>query len=225
MVSRLPKWIEFGAFFLALVARCVNAIGLLGFEHQAVSHVSGTATLLGTRFFSHSLTEVVHLAGILISFFAGACISGYLLHGTTLQLGKHYDTALLLESCLLFTALYLLSRGSFYGHYAASVSCGLQNALATTYSGAIIRTTHLTGIFTDLGIMIGEFLRGEQFDKRKAVLFLLLISGFIAGGAVGAWLFQRFKFNALLFPGIACLILAFIYYLYRMHQTRTARNR
>lgn len=40
MISQLPKWVEFGAFILALVAGYVNAIGLLGFDHQSVSHLS-----------------------------------------------------------------------------------------------------------------------------------------------------------------------------------------
>ncbi len=210
-MSSLPKWIEYGAFILALVAGCINAIGLLGFEHQSVSHLSGTATLVGTSILNSSLEKATHLIGILFAFFIGAALSGFLLHGNSLKLGKHYDTILFLESLLIFTALYLLSKGSFYGHFAASASCGLQNALATSYSGAIIRTTHLTGIFTDLGLMLGAAFRGEAFDKRKAILFLLIILGFVLGGTLGALLFSHYSFNALFAPGIICLILAIAY--------------
>ena len=71
-------------------------------------------------------------------------------------------------------AMAALSRGSPLGHYLASAACGLQNALVTNYSGATIRTTHVTGIFTDLGLMIGARLRGRPFDRRKALLFLLI---------------------------------------------------
>jgi uncharacterized membrane protein YoaK (UPF0700 family) len=152
-----------------------------------------------------------------VSFFIGAALSGFMLHGNSLKLGKHYDTALILESCLIFTALYLLSEGSFYGHFAASAACGLQNALATTYSGAIIRTTHLTGIFTDLGLMLGEAFRGEVFDKRKAILFFLIIMGFILGGTFGAYLFDLYNFKALLAPGLICLVLAVAYRMYSKH--------
>ena len=220
MISKLPKWIELGAFLLAFVAGCVNAVGLLGFEHQAVSHLSGTATLLGTHLLDSSLIKIGHLVGILLSFFFGACLSGLLLHGSALKLGRHYDTALLIEAALLFIAFYLLSKGFYYGHYAASASCGLQNALATTYSGAIIRTTHLTGIFTDLGIMLGEVARGDKFDKRKAALFLLIILGFTSGGTLGAILFNYFQFAALLFPSCVCLTLACCYYIYLLQQKR-----
>ncbi len=182
MISRLPKWVEFGAFVLALIAGYVNAVGLLGFEHQSISHLSGTSTLLGTQLFHYSFEKSFHLVGILMSFLVGASIAGFLLHGSSLKLGRHYDTALLFESVLLLVSALLLIRGSYYGHFFASAACGLQNALATTYSGAIVRTTHVTGIFTDLGIMLGAIFRGKALDKRKAKLFLFIIFGFISGG-------------------------------------------
>ena len=220
MIYKLPKWIEYGAFVLAFVAGCINAIGLLGFEHQAVSHLSGTATLLGTSIVENSFDVFFHLAAILITFFLGAALSGFLLHGSTLKLGRHYDTLLVIESLLIILAYYLLSIGSYYGHLAASAACGTQNALATTYSGAILRTTHLTGIFTDLGLMFGSVLRGEPLDKRKAVLFLLIICGFIGGGVFGAFLFDHFKFQALLAPAGICLMLAGVYRVYSKKYSR-----
>lgn len=214
MISQLPKWVELGAFFLALIAGCINAIGLLGFEHQSVSHLSGTATLLGTELLSQSFQNIFHLVGILLSFLGGACIAGFLLHGSTLKLGKHYDTALFIESILLCVSTWLLVSGSFYGHFLASAACGLQNALATTYSGAIVRTTHVTGIFTDLGIMLGSIFRGQTLDGRKAKLFLFIIFGFILGGASGSLLYTAFAFTALVIPAAACLVMAVSYRVY-----------
>lgn len=214
MTAKLPRWVEYGAFILALIAGCINVIGLLGFEHQSISHVSGTATQFGAGLLNSSAAVSFHLLGVLMSFLVGAFIAGILLHGTSLKLGRHYDTALVVEALLILGALFLLSRESFYGHFAASAACGLQNALATTYSGAIVRTTHLTGLFTDLGIMLGSVLRGEVFDRRKAVLFVLIIVGFILGGTAGALLFEEYKFNSLLFPAVVCLLLAAYYRVY-----------
>ena len=104
--------------------------------------------------------------------------------------------------------------GSFYGHFLASAACGLQNALATTYSGAIIRTTHVTGIFTDLGIMLGSVLSGKALDKRKAQLFLFIIVGFILGGTSGALLYTQFIFKSLFIPASVCLLMAVAYRVY-----------
>ncbi len=214
MISQLPKWVEFGAFVLALVAGFVNAIGLISFEHQSVSHLSGTATLLGAGLLDSSLKHIIQLLGVLVSFVAGSSVAGFLLHGSTLKLGRHYDTALFLESLLLMIALVFLSQGSFYGSYFASAACGLQNALATTYSGAIIRTTHMTGIFTDLGIMVGAYCRGEELDTRKAKLFGFIITGFIGGGALGAFVFSLLEIYALVLPASVCLLIAVAYRVY-----------
>ena len=132
-----------------------------------------------------------------------------------LKLSHNYSGLLSLEALLLFSSIYFLSNDSLNGHYLASAACGLQNALATTFSGAVIRTTHVTGIFTDLGIMLGAKLRGEEFDKRKALLFLLIILGFVLGGTFGAYLFSVLKFDALFIPAGICLLLALCYSIYK----------
>jgi uncharacterized membrane protein YoaK (UPF0700 family) len=156
---------------------------------------------------------------VLLSFLGGSSIAGFLLHGSTLRLGRHYDTALFLESALLLIAMGFLSQGSFYGHFFASAACGLQNALATKYSGAVIRTTHVTGIVTDLGIMIGSFIRGESLDRRKAKLFGLIIFGFVIGGTVGTLIYTKYQFFALLFPASICLFIAVIYRAYTLSRS------
>ncbi|MBA6262226.1 YoaK family protein [Colwellia sp. Bg11-12] len=214
MISKLPRWVEYGAFVLAFVAGFINSIGLLGFNHQSISHLSGTATLLGSGSINSSFADTLHLALILLSFLFGSAISGYFLKSGSLKLGRNYSRLLTLEAIFIFASIYFLSKGSLLGHYLASAACGLQNALVTTYSGAVIRTTHVTGIFTDLGLMLGSRLRGEAFDKRKAVLFLLIIMGFILGGVFGAYLFSVLTFNALLIPAAICLLLALSYSIY-----------
>ena len=215
MISKLPRWVEYGAFLLAFIAGCVNAIGLLGFEHQSISHLSGTATLLGTSILDGPYQRILHLIAILFCFFLGAALSGFLLRGRALKLGRHYDTALFIESLLLIGAIYFLNNESIIGHMMASAACGLQNALATTYSGAVVRTTHITGIVTDLGIIFGEAIKGKKLDRRKAVLFVLIILGFILGGSFGAYLFATFGFTGLVAPGAMCFCLAVTYRIYR----------
>jgi len=212
-MASLPRWVEYGAFMLAFLAGCINAIGLLGFQHQSISHLSGTATLLVTDLLRFNQTSW-DLFFVLISFLIGSMISGFLLSGSSLKLGRHYDSLLFIEAALLIAAVYYLSNETSIGHYLASTACGLQNALATRYSGAVIRTTHLTGIFTDLGIMLGAALRKETFDNRKGILFLLIIIGFILGGTLGAYLFKSIAFKALLLPAFSCIVLGFCYRVY-----------
>lgn len=214
MITSMPKWVEYGTFVLALTAGCINAIGLLGFAHQAVSHLSGTATQLGANLIAGNLTELLHLFAILLSFMLGAAVSGFVLSGISLKLGRHYDSLLWAEAGLLAGAALLLVLGNTVGHYLASAACGLQNALVTTYSGAIIRTTHITGIFTDLGIMLGAAGRGKTLNKRRFTLFIIIIVGFTLGGSLGAALFAKLNFYALFVPAATCGALAIVYRLF-----------
>lgn len=214
MIARLPRWVEYGSFLLAMIAGYVNAIGLLGVSHQAISHLSGSVTRLATSLANVDLLSAFHLVMVLLSFLLGATISGFFLRSGALKLGRHYSRLLLLEGLFLFAAMQLLKQDLFYGHYLASAACGLQNAMVTTYSGAVVRTTHVTGIFTDLGLMLGAKLRGQHFDGRRALLFLLIIAGFTVGGGVGGYLFVRIGFNALLLPVFTCLCLAQCYSIY-----------
>lgn len=219
MTSKLPKWVEYGAFTLALLAGCINVVGLLGFQHQAVSHLSGTATLLGNSLLSFS-SESWHLIAVLVSFVIGSIISGFLLNSPSLKLGRHYDSLLVIEAMILIGALFCLQHGSLFGHYFASAACGLQNALVTKYSGAVIRTTHMTGIFTDLGIMLGAALRKEHFDQRKFILFMVIIIGFISGSFIGALFYTHYQFYTLIIPIVICMTLALAYRIYFLRAHR-----
>lgn len=215
MITKLSPWVEIGGFFLALIAGSVNAIGILGFTHEAVSHLSGTATLLAISANSELAMTPLHLLGVLLSFLAGATISGILIGDQSLQLGRRYGWALALESLLLVISMTALNHQSSSGHFFASAACGLQNAMATTYSGAVIRTTHVTGLFTDLGLVIGYWVRGKPLQTRKVLLFCTLIAGFISGGVVGAFLYKIWGYSALLFPALGCLSLAVAYSAYK----------
>lgn len=223
MISRLPRWVEYGAFLLALLAGCVNAVGLLGFQHQAITHISGTVTQLGNSLLT-GIDSSIHLLFIIFSFLIGAAFSGFFIESSALKLGRRYGVALCIEGSLLLLSWGFLVQGNVYGQYLASAACGLQNAMITTFSGAVVRTTHMTGIITDLGIMIGESLRGRQFDRRKALLLLFIFIGFLLGGIAGAALFTVYGLHTLIFPALLAFGIALIYGVYLLYdQEQTPR--
>lgn len=211
MINKLPRWVEVGGFFLAFTAGSVNAIGLLGFRHQAVSHLTGTSTFLSLALAEGDAAAVLHLVIVMLAFVLGAAASGLIIGNTALKLGRSYGVALLAEAGLLLVAMWLLNRGSVQGHFFASAACGLQNAMTSTYSGAVVRTTHVSGLFTDLGVMLGLGLRGQAPDRRRVILYLTLISGFIAGGVAGAAGYLQYQFTAMLLPVSVATLLALAY--------------
>ena len=196
----LPGWIWIGGITLSAVAGMVNVIGYLGFAHQVVSHLTGTTSLLGLSLAQGDWSSAGILWGVLIAFSVGATISGLIVQDSTLQLGRRYGVVLIIEAALLLASIPLFERLSFWGAWLAAMACGLQNAMATTYSGALLRTTHLSGMFTDLGIGLGHLLRGLPLPFRRLTLSGMVISGYLGGSVVGAWLFAPLKYHALLVP-------------------------
>jgi uncharacterized membrane protein YoaK (UPF0700 family) len=222
MISRLPRWVWAGAWALAFVGGIVNVVGLLGFEHQAVTHLTGTTSMLAAALAARDGPAALHFAAIISSFVAGTVLSGFLIQDSTLQLGRRYGIALLVESILLGLAVPLLQRNSIFGIYAASCACGLQNAMVSTYSGAVIRTTHVSGMFTDLGIFLGHTLRGLPVDSRRLRLCFLVISGFLGGGIVGAVAFHRLSYSALFLPAALTAITSLAYAAYLLRHRHHA---
>lgn len=212
---RLPRWVWIGVITLACIAGMVNAVGYLGFEHQAVSHMSGTTTLLGVALARGDWRGVGDLWGVLIAFSLGAMVSGLIIQDSTLRLGRRYGVVLTIEAGLLLLSIPLFLRDQIWGALLAAMACGLQNAMVTTYSGAIVRTTHLTGMFTDLGIGLGHFIRRMDLPVRRLMLSGLIISGFLAGGMLGAWLFRALRYYALLIPAALTGLTGISYVAYR----------
>lgn len=210
----MPRWVWAGAWALAFVAGFINVIGLVGFEHQAVTHLTGTTSMVASAVAAGELPLAAKLTGFIAAFLAGTVISGFLIQDSTLQLGRRYGVALVIESLLLAAAVPLLRSHSDLGLCAAACACGLQNAMVSTYSGAVIRTTHVSGMFTDLGIFLGHALRGLPVDLRRLRLCFLVISGFFVGGIAGAATFRKIAEAALFVPSGLTALAALLYWTY-----------
>lgn len=225
MGVQLPRWVWIGAGSLACIAGMVNVVGFLGFEHQAVTHLTGTTSLLGAALADGNVSAASHLAGVALAFMTGAAVSGMIVQDSTLRLGRRYGVVLALESLLLFLSVPLFEEQQIVGAFLAAAACGLQNAMATTFSGAVIRTTHLSGMFTDLGIGLGHFVRGMPVPRRRLLLCGLIIGSFLAGGIGGAWLFLRWRYDALLVPAALTGAVGVGYTVYRHWSLRRGSPR
>lgn len=226
---KIPAWVLIGGFSLTLVAGCINSIGLISLHHQALSHMSGNLTALGVHAARAEGSLLAGTIGVMGAFFLGAFLSGYIIRQSTLQVGRRYGVALAIESALLFLAVHFLRGDARFGEYLAAMACGLQNAMASSYSGSVIRTTHVTGMITDIGIACGQCLRGQRVDIPRLRLYGTLLAGFLSGTCLGTAGYEKFGYDTLLFPAAACgacgLGYAIFKHIERRQQRRHARAR
>jgi len=99
---------------------------------------------------------------------------------------------------------------------------GIQNAMVSHYKGTIIRTTHLSGVLTDLGLALGYRLRGLKVERRRIILHLLILFGFFIGGLLASVIYPYLKLHAYLVPVMLSWTLSLIYWViyYRYRQTQ-----
>jgi uncharacterized membrane protein YoaK (UPF0700 family) len=215
MLRQLPRWAWVGGGLLALGAGCINVVGYLCFRHQPITHLTGTSTEFGLALARGDAGEIAHWGLVILAFLLGAMLSGFIVQQGALRLGRRYGVVLMLESALLFAATPLIHGGHDLGLYLASAACGLQNAMVNTYSGATVRTTHLSGIFTDLGIYLGHRLRGLEVDSLRINICLLVASHFIVGATLGALGFMLWQERVLLAPATLTGVVGLGYAIYR----------
>jgi uncharacterized membrane protein YoaK (UPF0700 family) len=72
------------------------------------------------------------------------------------------------------------------------MACGLQNGLTTKYSGSIIRTTHMTGAGTDIGLVLGRIAQGDKKERWKLFVLCPLFIMFLLGGVMSVYAVRKF---------------------------------
>jgi uncharacterized membrane protein YoaK (UPF0700 family) len=197
---------------LAFIAGAVNAGGFLAVA-QYTSHMTGILSSIADNL---ALNEFrLALAGLasFAAFLLGAATSAVLINwARRKRLQSQYALSLMVEAALL------LAFGVLGSNLAGVVSVlvpltvlllcymmGLQNAIITKLSDAEIRTTHMTGNATDLGIELGKLFYWNRdsvpddlvlANRTKLKIHLNLIVLFVLGGFAGAHGFKRIGFAA-----------------------------
>lgn len=200
MINKLPKWILYGGCLLAFNAGCINSTALISFTHLSVSHVTGNVTLFASAFAKQEYTTLLMICAVLLAFLFGSVMSGFIVGRNSLKEGRRYGVALMIEALLLMVSWALLLLHNVIGLIFAAMACGLQNSMVATYSGAVIRTTHLTGLTSDMGSAIGNWLAGRKINKKMLAFQAMIWYSFCGGGVVGVYLYLHYEFLALALP-------------------------
>ncbi len=225
---------------LPAVAGMVNVIGYmhLGFF---TSHMTGRVSGFGVDVAKGLFVEGTYLLELLASFIFGAMMAATLIEVAKAKHWPRFQLPLLLEALLLSVILLFEvlspvpvvqlpeSRKVVFALFMA-MSMGLQNALVARLSGAVIRTTHLTGLSTDLGVelvrvvrwfldetrgqTLGERLRHLGVARRdvqlyRVRLYLTILCTFMTGCIVGGLLTARIGVLGMVLPVLIVVALVF----------------
>ena len=198
---------------LAFIAGFVNAGGffLVG---RYTSHMTGLLSEVADMSATGNLWIAVILVGFIGCFVAGSTVTTMMvLISRRFALHAQFSLPLLVEAALLslITGLFLTMEPQLV--FVIAIFCflmGLQNALITKASTSVVRTTHVTGMVTDLGIELGRSLMLESRLQRSAsltrvVLFFLVLVSFLFGGITGAVLISQH--GAIGLVPVICLLL------------------
>lgn len=216
---------------LGFQAGFINSFGFLA-GGKFVSHITGFGTQIGLAigdkqiFFAGELL-FIPLFFILGSFFSGSITTARIDRG--LQ-PKYHVVMMTMPVTLLL--LMLLGHfgifGEFQGHasnenaillsYALASLCGLQNGCFATLTKGQIRTTHLTGLSTDIGSDISKLVFGKAESKERELIHrtnfsrIATLLSFTAGAGASVSISLRLEYNALFIPAIISALICIALY-------------
>lgn len=206
---------------LAAAAGATNVIAFIACS-RFVTHVTGIATTIGLD--AADWEHAIDYSLVLLAFLAGAAASERVLGKGPIRQGM--TRALLLVAGILGAIAAAGRLGAFdaFGQGiedprtfvflgALAFAMGLQNASISTATGGRVRTTHMTGPATDLGVALARLLSRSRKTRVEASqlarLRALKLFGFIGGAALGT-LASRADYLALLLPAALCALVAVI---------------
>jgi uncharacterized membrane protein YoaK (UPF0700 family) len=205
----------------AFVSGITNVAGMIAFL-AFTSNITGHVATLAKHIVEQNWSEIVVFVVWLLMFFAGAFISNFIVR--SMEHKSRYKA----HSIPIVIEIFLLLFVAIYGHnfYRETetereivigviiFSMGLQNSLVSTISGGLIKSTHLTGLFTDLGGDVSEWLHPNVAKtdtiRNKIYVRLTVLSFYFLGGIMGGYFFNLYDFAIFYF--IPLILLTILYY-------------
>ena len=201
---------------LSSVAGALNAVGFL-IAGSFTANMTGNISAFADTFASGEVVLALSFIGLVVAFIFGAIAAAFAIQlGEKRKLRSIYALAICAEAVilLLLGIVLIFVFSDPYETYLVivlSFVMGLQNAVTTMISRARVRTTHVSGMATDIGIELAALLgdttaRGEAMPKLK--LHSLTLASFAFGGICGALLFQWIGCWLFVIAAIVLLIVA-----------------
>ncbi|MEF9932821.1 MAG: YoaK family protein [Cetobacterium sp.] len=202
----LLYWIN----FITFLSGALNVAGMLAFS-ISISHLTGNLSRVPIDIFLGNVQNLYKVLGVLIMFLCGAIVSGILIGEKEFKLKKRYGVTFIVMALIVGISNKLL-YGNIVFMLILAMLMGLQNGLFIMYKGTVIRTTHITGSVTDLGIYIGHYLKGNKSVAWRLRFFTYNISSFTLGGILGVIGYKTFEENFFYFFSLAYVLVALFYF-------------
>lgn len=212
-LQNLPNWFQTIMFLLACNAGMVNVLSLITVLHQSISHMTGNVSFMALAIINSDHQHFWHLLAVVVFYVLGALCCGAILGRNHFAMNRSYGIPLSCICMLLLCAWWLLPNQAHWGLLWASMAMGMQNAMVSHYKGSIVRTTHLSGVLTDIGLALGYRLRGLQLQSRRLMLHSVIVAGFLLGGLIAAGLYPIFQHHSFLIPALLTFLLSVGYWL------------
>ena len=209
------------ASLLSLVAGIVNVTGVLS-VNILTTNVTGHFAYFAEDISNKNYGIAFVFLFFILSFLLGSFTSNFLIEIVSRKKPRHaYTLPIVIEIIILIAvgllgSSFLLSKldGYIIGCFLL-FAMGLQNSLVTKASQSVVRTTHLTGLFTDLGIELSQlffYRKTSEFHQlsRSIYLKLAIIGCFFLGCIAGGFVYRSLELKTLLIASIF-LIIAFFY--------------
>ena len=207
------------ASLLSFVAGIVNVAGFLSVQ-QLTTNVTGHFAFFVDEVFKLDFWKGFVYFLYILFFFLGSFVSNFLVEMVAKKNQKQiYIIPTLIESIILFTVAFagepLINKHPDLIAYSLLFAMGLKNSLVTTISNATVRTTHLTGLFTDLGIELSQLFfyrkRESQVKLLSSIkLRLTIITFFFIGGIISGVFYSNITLYVLAIAGTV-LIAGLVY--------------
>lgn len=207
------------ATLLSFVAGIVNVAGFLAVQ-RLTTNVTGHFAFFIDEIFKMNFGESAIYFLYFLFFLLGSFISSFLIEIIHRKNDRYiYFIPTLIEVFILttigVTGSFLIENSPNLIAISLLFAMGLQNALVTRISDALVRTTHLTGLFTDLGIELSQLLFYKEEKQQQKLLSTIklrfrIIVFFFIGGILAGIAYQYFQLYILLFP--ALLLIAGLFF-------------
>lgn len=207
------------ASLLSFVAGLVNVAGFLAVQ-RLTTNVTGHFAFFVDEVFKLNFWEGFIYFLFIFFFFLGSFVSNLMVEVISKYGNRYIYVIPTFLECLILLVLaffgqFLIKQNPNFLACSLLFAMGLQNSLVTTISNATVRTTHLTGLFTDLGIELSQlffYKQKEQKDKliSSIKLRITIISFFFLGGLLGGIFYASLELHVLLIA-VAVLVFGIIY--------------